>query len=606
MRRPCSQRIVIGVSVACIAAALASSSILAAVPVIDITDLYHGHEDDDDNYDLPMAYGLPEIDLKAVILDATKTYLCANPARSPGQIPVEQMNLAFGRNVPYAYSPFTAMTSVTDTLSNAPASQQKGINLLLNTLRQSNEPVHIVSFGSARVIAAAYNREPELMRKKVAKIYLLASSQPSDDPNGQWCPEWDVKLDPYAFERVVTSDLPLAMCPGQAKNNPGELGRYNTYWNLPSMSFIKNMAPSLQSYCAFVYNKSMTSAFLPAMNQPVTNFDFANPGQHVWNTAIWLAVSGRKLVQHANGQYAIIPGNEVKSDDTVLPSDLLPAKLQYTGNGQYSFTATNEPTNQWQYDRGDNPRLNQTALREAVPKLFTSFTPNALNLKRISQVPVANASFESVSLGKGQLASVAKMGAAAMPNWKPMSIGVGQDAGTLCPDATMYGAVPDGSNVLYVLANSTSGSTSDAAVSQVLSSQLQPNTHYVLSVLVGQRLDLNSAGYKVQLLAGDRLLAEDNNDFPLTPGCFIPTLLTYDTGDSVLYPGNLEIRLFALNGASIGNQVSFASIDLEAIHMPEPGSAVLFGTAGVLVSGYGLGKKWHCVRGNEKGVEAKR
>lgn len=591
MRRRCLQRLVVSVAVACIVAAWTSSGVLAGVPVIDITDLYHGHEDDDDNYDLPMAFGLPEIDLKAVILDATKTYLCDKPARAPGQIPVEQLNLAFGRNVPYAYSPFTAMTSVTDTLSNAPANQQKGIDLLLDTLRQSDKPVHIVSFGSARVIAAAYNREPDLLRKKVAKIYLLASSQPSDDPKGQWCPEWNVKLDPYAFERVVTSDLPVAMCPGQAKNNAGALGRYNTYWNLPSMLFIKNMAPSLQSYASFVCSKTMTSAFLPAMNQPVTDFGFVNQEQHVWNTAIWLAVSGRKLVQHSNGQYAIVAGNEVKSDDTVLPNDLLPVNLQYTGNGQYSFTVANGGTNKWQYDRGDNPLLNQTALREAVPKLFTSFAPNAMNLKRMSQIPVVNASFESVSLAKGQLASAASVGAtAAMPGWTPMSLGKGQDAGTLCPNGTMYDAVPDGSNILYVLASSTSGSTSDAGVSQVLSSQLQPNTHYVLSVLVGQRLDLNCAGYKVQLLAGDRLLAEDNNHFPLTSGYFIPTVLTYDTGGSVLYPGNLEIRLFALNGAAVGNQVSFASIDLEAIHMPEPGSAALSGTAALLLSCYGVAR----------------
>lgn len=39
------------------------------IPVIVITDLYHPAQDPGDNFDLLMAYALPNIDLKAVILD---------------------------------------------------------------------------------------------------------------------------------------------------------------------------------------------------------------------------------------------------------------------------------------------------------------------------------------------------------------------------------------------------------------------------------------------------------------------------------------------------------------------------------------------------------
>lgn len=561
-------------------------NVVAAVPVIDITDLYHGFQDSDDNLDLPMAYALPEVDLKAVILDATKTYMGPNPAegapRSPGQIPVEQLNLAFGRNVPYAYTPFTAMTSLTDTLSSAPANQQAGVRLLLDTLRNSAEPVHIVSFGSARVLAAAYNREPDLMRKKVAKIYLLASSQPQDSPNGQWCPEWDVKLDPYAFERIITSDLPIAMCPGQTANNPFGLHQYNTYWNIPNTEFIKSMKPSLQSYLAFAYAKTMTASFLPALNEQVADFGFTAASHNVWNTAIWLAVTGRKLVQHQDGHYSIVPGNEVKPDDTVLPNDLLPVTLRSTGNGQYSFTVTSDATNKWQYSRGSDPVRNQTALREAVPKLYAAMTPDARNLTRMKNVAVNNASFEAASLSSGQYASLAAKGAEALPGWTASNLRKGQDAGTLRPSTTMFGSAPDGSNVLYAQASSTSGSTQDTVVSQSLSSSLQPNTHYVLSALVGQRLDRSCSGYKVQLLVDNQLLAEDDNSFPLTPGYFIPTVVTYDTGATVV-SGDLEIRLIGINGPGVENQVCFASVDLEAISLPEPRNATLLGLAGLLL-----------------------
>ena len=39
------------------------------VPIIDVTDLYHPNMDVGDNFDLIAPYGLPEIDLRAVILD---------------------------------------------------------------------------------------------------------------------------------------------------------------------------------------------------------------------------------------------------------------------------------------------------------------------------------------------------------------------------------------------------------------------------------------------------------------------------------------------------------------------------------------------------------
>lgn len=43
----------------------------AKIPVIVITDVYHPAQDQGYNFDLLMAYTLPNSDLKAVILDCT-------------------------------------------------------------------------------------------------------------------------------------------------------------------------------------------------------------------------------------------------------------------------------------------------------------------------------------------------------------------------------------------------------------------------------------------------------------------------------------------------------------------------------------------------------
>lgn len=82
------------------------------LPVIDITDLYHPPQDVGDNLDLIAAFALPEVDLKAVILDVTARfrepvsgppgdpYRDTTGPREPGFIPVWQLNALFGRRDP--------------------------------------------------------------------------------------------------------------------------------------------------------------------------------------------------------------------------------------------------------------------------------------------------------------------------------------------------------------------------------------------------------------------------------------------------------------------------------------------------------------------------
>jgi hypothetical protein len=79
------------------------------VPLIDVTDLYHPHQDVGDNFDIIAAYALPEIDLKAVILDSTEKYRRDGNGRDAGFIPVLQMNTLFDRDVPCATTPYTAL-----------------------------------------------------------------------------------------------------------------------------------------------------------------------------------------------------------------------------------------------------------------------------------------------------------------------------------------------------------------------------------------------------------------------------------------------------------------------------------------------------------------
>jgi len=353
----------------------------ARTPVIDITDLYHPPQDPGDNFDLIAAYGLPDVDLRAVILDVTaryrRPYVTLDGAyndpeghRDPGFIPVTQLNALFNRNVPCAVGPYEVLRRPDDPMTDAPAFQQAGVKLLLDTLQASEEPVEVVSFGSARPLAVAYNREPELLRRKVRRVHLCAGAAPPGYL------EWNVNLDPKAFIRLLRSDLPVAIYPCATETGPFELGPHNTFWRLPNLEFIRNMPPPLQRYCAFAFERSQRMDFLCALEDdlPGDVLDRVCARSHaVWETAVWTAVAGRRLVRRADGAHRLVPAAEVRADDTVLPNDLWPCRITVQNDGQFTFErAPASETNFAIYYRGD-PAENERALREALPALYGSF-----------------------------------------------------------------------------------------------------------------------------------------------------------------------------------------------------------------------------------------
>lgn len=357
------------------------------VPVIDITDLYIPTQDAADNFDLILPYALPEIDLSAVIFDTTEKmrqpiahhlgFEDANGPRDPGFIAVMQLNYIFGRNIACATSPFSPLKSPDDPMYDVPAFQQQGIELILETLRRSERPVAIMTQGSVRTLAAAYNREPELLRAKVERIHISAgASSPS-------FLEWNISLDSHAFVRLLRSDLPIALYPCATEEGPFGYGQHNSFWQMTDMRFIADMHPKLRRYLGFAFGRLSRIDFLRAMDDDLPEelmeqiyilSDLAHPdGRHyVWETALWTNIASRRLVLRQGGEYRIIPSGEVSWTDVVLPNELRPCRLDVQDNGLFTFAFTGEPSNIAIYDRGD-PFENERALRQALTALYTSF-----------------------------------------------------------------------------------------------------------------------------------------------------------------------------------------------------------------------------------------
>lgn len=352
------------------------------VAVIVVTDLYHPHQDVGDNLDVIKPFALSDVDLRAVILDVTDEYLQpvafpnepaftdANGPRAPGTIALEQLNRIFRRSVPFAEATHARMRAKDDAMLDAPAEEQRGITLLLDTLRQSAGPIAIVSTGSVRALAVAWLREPALMKAKISRIHVVAgSSSPSFY-------EWNVHLDPIAMEVLLESELPIALYPCATADGPFADGVDNTHVTLPDLAWFADVAPPLRAFAFFALTRSPRTDYLAAMDEtPDASAAALAFGRRldVWEVPAWLAVTGRKLVRHRAGDYAIVRAAEVVATDAVLADSLTPAKVRVKSEGGFEIEPKTDDSDHVLVYRRANPVAQGDALREAIPRWYEGF-----------------------------------------------------------------------------------------------------------------------------------------------------------------------------------------------------------------------------------------
>ena len=181
--------------------------------------------------------------------------------------------------------------------------------------------------------------------------------------------------------------------------------------------------------------------------------------------------------------------------------------------------------------------------------------------------------------------------------------------GVLNPAGTTFfvDPVPHGNNVALIYLEERANNTvvlpgKMVGLSQTLTSTLQLNSHYDLSVAVGNIAsgtglgayagfgfaDLSGfPGYRIELLAGGQVVAADNNSLGagIGEGRFATATVQFDVGNSHALAGQaLGIRLINLNAT--GNlverarEVDFDAVSLVASAVPEPETYALF-TAGL-------------------------
>lgn len=301
------------------------------IPVLYCTDLFHPHDDPDDHFDLACLYALPEVDIKAVILDQG-----AKQQKKPGRIPIAQMNRLTGREIPAATGLAEPLKGPEDTGTDQPEPYQEGVETILSVLRKSSRPVTVVAVGSLRDIAAAYNRKPKLCQKKIAKLCIFIGEASTDFR------EYNVNLDVHAYRRIMQTPLPVYWVPcfdGGIWVNNGNA----SFWQASHKSLLAGTAdPVLNFFLYMLLHKTAEdpAAALFEAPPPEEKERLLAETRNLWCCAVfpWLADSMyvvRKGVCRAVPRAALQPG-----DMLVEPFGFVPVAVHVDANGQASYEDT--------------------------------------------------------------------------------------------------------------------------------------------------------------------------------------------------------------------------------------------------------------------------
>lgn len=334
-----------------------------AVPVIYSTDLFHPHNDPDDHFDLATLFALPELEVKAILLDQGGEQL-----KHPGSLPLAQMRRITGQKVPSAIGLAEKLSSSTDDGRAQPAQFQAAIELLLKTLRESQKPVTIITAGSVRDVCAAWNRDPNLFRQKVGRLYLNIGS--ADDGTS----EFNVQLDPLAYAGLMRSGLPIYWCPCLPIPNVGSNTIYRTYWHFHQSDVLETAPRSLQNFFIYALQRPAANELDPlkalkADPRPWRRLVW-EMDRNMWCTAPFLHAAGYQL--RLSGQRWTLSRPAEAVDEAANPFTFIPAHVEVDDQGN-TRKSLNSASPNMQIFKVSRPDAYQAAMRDSLRQLYQRF-----------------------------------------------------------------------------------------------------------------------------------------------------------------------------------------------------------------------------------------
>jgi hypothetical protein len=276
---------------------------------------------------LATLFSLPELDVKGIILDCGSHQL-----KAPGSVPVKQMLHLTGRQIPSAIGLGHKLSSPDDDGCDQPDKFQHGVELLLEVLSKSPEPMTVFTSGSLRDVAAAFNRQPELLREKIGRLYINIGNPAAGAVSRKW--EYNVNLDRNAYCCIMRSGLPIYWCPC-FDGGIWERGRYGTYWKFVHSQALDTAPRPLQNWFIYTLTKEKVADPIEALTSP-QNADAREKiwkmPRNMWCTAPFIHAAGRRVYLRPDGEYLALPPETAKhqglADSEVKAFDFVPVTLE--------------------------------------------------------------------------------------------------------------------------------------------------------------------------------------------------------------------------------------------------------------------------------------
>jgi hypothetical protein len=299
--------------------------------VLHVTDLYRPHMDPDDHWDLACVYALAyrgDIDLKGVLIDHPPENA---DGRNPDIAAIAQMNLIAGTHIPVAVGSGLPLKSRDDVQEYASAADRHGVQMVLDVLRKSPEPVVINILGSSRDVAIAGKKAPKLFETKCAAIYLNAGTgSPKMSPASKL--EYNVTLEKYGFAAIFDLPCPVYWMPcfeelGSLRQQ--EVSEYGTHYKLRQDQILPHLSDTVQNYFAYMFGKYTDNNWLGYLKGTKDEALLSKVGsmyRHMWCTAGFLHAAGYTVSR--GGQ--IIPHNE-KHAQPIFTFDAIKVKCDDNG-----------------------------------------------------------------------------------------------------------------------------------------------------------------------------------------------------------------------------------------------------------------------------------
>jgi hypothetical protein len=310
----------------------------ATIPFIHTSDLYNPPQDPDDHVDLATVFALPELDLRAVILDPTRKFVGQH---DPGFVPVAQLNYLTGRAVPAGAGPIDPLRSPSDSAKDRPRHEQAGIELLLNVLSGCQEPAFVSVVGSARVVAAAWNREPKLLQQKIKAVMVNAGAT-----TGKPGAEWNVDLDVHAWIAILRSGLPILWYPCTGEHGPTGLDPHNTYWLVSHQRLFDGLPQPLRAFFDYAFNHHARGDIIRVLSTlgQGPSWEKVLAGQrNMWSTASFILAAGRVLAKTSEGWRFV--AKERAGGLRLQTLEMLPISCEVKDAGVVQWSLKSEPGN---------------------------------------------------------------------------------------------------------------------------------------------------------------------------------------------------------------------------------------------------------------------